>query len=110
MLQMKKTITPQILCEGLPVEFELILKHAQRLKFEQRPNYRYLRGLVRTLLSRQEASAVDWEVAKGLAGGWPSKVEALVKMRSAAKVCLLFTHSFFCYIIISRSQRQKSIE
>jgi casein kinase 1 len=33
MLDMKKAITPQILCEGLPVEFELILDHAQKLKF-----------------------------------------------------------------------------
>jgi len=107
MLQMKKTITPQILCEGLPVEFELILNHARKLKFEQRPNYQYLHGLVQKLLSKQEASTADWEVVKGLASNWPSKREALIK---DAKVLLLFTHFFFCYIIISRSQCQKSFE
>jgi hypothetical protein len=64
MLQMKMTITPHILCQGLPVEFELILKHAQKLRFEQRPNYQYLHGLVRQLLSKQEYSTTDWEVAK----------------------------------------------
>jgi serine/threonine protein kinase len=64
MLQMKKTITPHILCQGLPVEFELILKHARKLRFEQRPNYQYLHGLVRQLLSKQEYSTADWEVAK----------------------------------------------
>jgi serine/threonine protein kinase len=63
MLQMKKAITPHILCEGLPVEFELILNHARNLKFTQRPRYQYLRGLVRKLLSKQESSTADWEVA-----------------------------------------------
>lgn len=66
MLQMKTTITPHVLCEGLPVEFELILNHARKLKFEQGPDYRYLHGLVRELLSKQESSTTDWEVANRL--------------------------------------------
>lgn len=62
MLQMKKTIMPHILCEGLPIEFELILNHARKLEFEQRPNYQYLHGLVKRLLSKQESLTADWEV------------------------------------------------
>jgi serine/threonine protein kinase len=79
MLQMKKTIAPHVLCEGLPVEFELILNHARRLKFEQRPNYRYLHRLVRRLLSKQESSTVDWGVTNRLEGNCPSKGEVTVQ-------------------------------
>lgn len=104
MLQMKKTIKPHVLCEGLPVEFELFLKHARKLKFEQRPNYRYLHGLVQKLLSKQEASTMDWEVAKGLAGNWPSKGEALVKMQMY--VC--FRLLFFCNILLFPGQNAKT--
>lgn len=94
MLDMKKAITPQILCEGLPVEFEFILDHARfaarKLKFEQRPNYRYLRGLVRKLLSKQEPT-VDWEVAKGLTltGNWGKHSEMRFMRRYGYFFCSL---------------------
>lgn len=52
MLRMKKTIPLDIICEGLPVEFQLLLEHARTLKFEERPNYEHLHSLIRRLLSQ----------------------------------------------------------
>ena len=106
MLQMKKTITPHVLCEGLPVEFELILNHARKLKFEQRPNYRYLRGLVQKLLSEQEASTVDWEVVKGLAGNCSSKGEVLVNMRRYGYFLLPLFFSILYYFQVTMPKIQ----
>jgi serine/threonine protein kinase len=75
MLQMKKTFPLDVICEGLPIEFQLLLKHARTLKFEERPNYLHLQSLMRTLLSQHnsEPSAVGKDVTRELMGNWWSK-------------------------------------
>src|ERR1700728_2184206 len=43
-VQKKKQSMPlDVICKGLPDEFELLLKYARTLKFSERPDYRYLR-------------------------------------------------------------------
>jgi len=41
----KKYIEPEKLCLGLPNEFCDYIKYVNRLKFEEEPNYQYLKGL-----------------------------------------------------------------
>lgn len=55
----KSTITPEVLCNGLPVEFQLCLQHARSLGFSERPNYQYLRDLFSNL--RQQHANDDSE-------------------------------------------------
>ena len=51
--QMKKEILPEVLCENLPVEFKDYMKYVRSLKFEETPNYSYLRNLFVQLMKRQ---------------------------------------------------------
>lgn len=43
--QMKMNISPQVLCSTAPPEFPQILTYIRQLKFEQKPDYAYLRDL-----------------------------------------------------------------
>lgn len=45
----KITILPEILCEGLPSEFIIFLTYCRSLKFEDKPDYHFLKGLLREL-------------------------------------------------------------
>ena len=45
----KAAITSEMLCEGIPAEFQLCLQYAHSLGFSARPNYQYLRDLFSNL-------------------------------------------------------------
>ncbi|KAK2963304.1 putative Casein kinase I [Blattamonas nauphoetae] len=50
-----KINTPlETLCEGIPQEFGLFLKYAKDLKFEQKPDYFYIKRLFRTIFLKNE--------------------------------------------------------
>jgi hypothetical protein len=54
-VQKKKQSMPlDVICKGLPDEFELLLKYACALKFSERPDYRYLRELFSNLRQNPE--------------------------------------------------------
>ncbi|CAH1958667.1 unnamed protein product [Acanthoscelides obtectus] len=71
----KKMSTPiEELCKGYPVEFPTYLNYCRQLKFEERPDYSYLRQLFRTLFHRQGFTydyVFDWNMLKfgGSRGG-----------------------------------------
>ena len=50
-MEKKLQIPTEILCFGLPEEITIYLNYCKTLKFEDRPNYDYLRGLFLHLLS-----------------------------------------------------------
>ena len=43
-LAKKSEIEPEELCSGIPVEFMNMLKHCRELKFDEEPDYDYLKG------------------------------------------------------------------
>ena len=45
----KISITLDELCQGLPDEFKAFIHYARELKFEDRPDYNYLRNLLRKI-------------------------------------------------------------
>lgn len=50
----KKQSTPiEILCKGLPFEFRSYFEHVKGLRFEDRPDYDYLRKLFREVFKRK---------------------------------------------------------
>ncbi|CAF0839069.1 unnamed protein product [Adineta ricciae] len=60
----KKMSTPvEILCKGFPAEFAMYLNYCRGLRFEEAPDYMYLRQLFRILfrtLNRQYDCMFDW--------------------------------------------------
>ena len=57
------------LCEGLPEEFKEFLKYARNMKFEEKPDYEYLKGLLQKVADKNNidinAVKYDW-VIKGV--------------------------------------------
>lgn len=62
----RKISTPtDVLCQGLPAEFRLYFEHTRSLKFDDRPDYDYLKRLFRELFFRKGFSydnMFDWEI------------------------------------------------
>ena len=51
---MKKHMDLEILCRGLPKEVLEYMKYAKNLKFEQEPNYKYLKNLFQNILNKNK--------------------------------------------------------
>ena len=49
---LKKNIEPEKLCSDLPNEFSQYIKYARELKFEENPNYNYMKGLFINILTK----------------------------------------------------------
>jgi hypothetical protein len=59
----KRSTSIAQLCVGLPDEFSLFLKHARFLRFDEKPDYAYLRGLFHGLYDRmgyEYDQVFDW--------------------------------------------------
>ena len=48
----KKNIEPEKLCSQLPIEFSQYIKYVRELKFEEDPNYNYMKGLFINILTK----------------------------------------------------------
>ena len=53
-LDLKRSITPENLCQNLPQEFAHYVKYCRNLGFEEDPNYNYLRNLFKGLLVKMK--------------------------------------------------------
>jgi hypothetical protein len=53
MMEMKNTIGVDELCDQVPREFADYMDHVRALKFEDKPNYSYLRRVFRELFIRR---------------------------------------------------------
>ena len=68
-LQMKVSTSPRVLCDGLPAEFETFLNYARALKFSQKPNYQYLRDLMRGISQLPKNTIFDNNLIAGVGVG-----------------------------------------
>ncbi|XP_019760178.1 casein kinase I isoform X1 [Dendroctonus ponderosae] len=68
----KKMSTPvEVLCKGFPAEFSMYLNYCRGLRFEEPPDYMYLRQLFRILfrtLNHQYDYTFDWTLLKQKTG------------------------------------------
>ena len=71
-IKLKKSITLEQLCEGLPLEFLKYMKHVRSLAFEEEPNYSMLHNLIEQLM-KKSGYKFDHEY------DWVIKREALVR-------------------------------
>lgn len=66
--ELKCSITPDKLTEGLSKEFLLYFKHVKNLKFTEKPDYEYLKGLFALLAGNEginlESQHFEWETSK----------------------------------------------
>ena len=64
--QLKYDIKLDVLCEGQPVELAKFIQYARDMKFEDKPDYNYLRGLLRKAAEKNglqfDSSKFDWIV------------------------------------------------
>tara|TARA_B110000971_G_scaffold133699_1_gene136801 strand:- start:3876 stop:4787 length:912 start_codon:yes stop_codon:yes gene_type:complete len=61
----KKNISLEQLCKGIPKEFLLYMKHCRLLKFTDKPNYKLLKKLFITLFKKKNYSldfVYDWNI------------------------------------------------
>lgn len=50
-LEMKKSINDEELCDGLPEEIKLFVSYTKNLKFEEEPDYFYLKNLLKIVIN-----------------------------------------------------------
>lgn len=78
MISEKKMETSvQALCEGLPVEFSRFLTYCKSLHFEDKPDYSYLRKLLKTVFVREGYKyddVFDWTAEMAGSGSHPVPV------------------------------------
>jgi casein kinase 1 alpha len=63
----KKATSTDVLCKGWPAEFTMYLNYCKALKFEETPDYMYLRQMFRILfrtLNHQSDYVFDWTIHK----------------------------------------------
>jgi len=81
----KKMTTPtEVLCRGFPNEFAIYLNYTRSLRFDDKPDYSYLRKIFRDLFVRegfQYDYVFDWTVYK-----YQKNAEAIAKARDTAEV------------------------
>lgn len=74
----KLSTSLEVLCKGFPVEFATYLSYVRALRFEDKPDYAYLRKLFRDLFFKegyQNDFVFDWTIKKineGVSGDRPS--------------------------------------
>jgi len=81
---MEKKISTQVdvLCKGFPPEFSTYLNYCRTLRFEDKPDYAYLRRLFKDLASRENFdttdSVFDWSLAESNARAEPARIADVV--------------------------------
>ena len=53
---MKKNFNVEILTDGLPEEIKLFMDYIKKLKFDEDPNYDYLKKLLKTVINSKDSS------------------------------------------------------
>jgi serine/threonine protein kinase len=69
-LQMKVSTSTRVLCDGLPAEFEAFLNYTRALEFSQKPDYQYLRDLMRGVSQWPQNTLFDYNVIAAEVGSY----------------------------------------
>ncbi len=51
-MEKKMSVPVEVLCKGLPIEFSTYMNYCITLKFDEKPDYNYLRRMFRDLFER----------------------------------------------------------
>ena len=58
-MEAKILVTPDCLCEGLPCKVKTLLKYVLGLKFEEEPNYGYMKGILKAIADENNFTLHD---------------------------------------------------
>ena len=92
----------EILCKNFPNEFATYLNYCRRLRFDDKPDYVYLRRLFRDLFFKQR-----YDVAAGYKFDWTIRIAKNVCKINLSLYCVSFVHVamvifvffvWFCYV------------
>jgi casein kinase I family protein HRR25 len=61
-MEIKMETTPHVLCKGFPEEFEQYVDYSRNLKYEDDPNYKYLKNLFSNILKDDTEYIYDWDI------------------------------------------------
>lgn len=64
-MEKKMSIPIEVQCKGLPIEISTYLNYCRSLKFDDKPDYNFLRRILRELLEREGHKfdyCYDWTV------------------------------------------------
>lgn len=89
------------ICQGCPEEFVMFLAYCRSLEFEQRPDYNYLRRLLRDVATTNGLK-YDWKY------DWILKQESNSGTKSRASASPSPTASVFDFISESQSEHEVS--
>ena len=60
MIKERKTyITNDELCSGCPIEFNHFMRYTKNLKFEEKPDYKYMKDLIKGCANREGINLYD---------------------------------------------------
>ena len=66
-----------VLCQGIPDEFKTFIQYARDLKFEDRPDYSYLKDIIRQMCEKNQLifnyNKYDWILKKNSEGSYQKK-------------------------------------
>merc|ERR1740117_200641 len=80
-METKMSTPVETLCKGYPAVFASYLNYCRALRFEDRPDYAYLRRLFKDLFMREGCvndGMFDWSQPAGLTGSLSSSISAPV--------------------------------
>ena len=63
---MKVSTSSQVLCDGLPTEFETFLNYVHAFEFSQKSNYKYIRDLMCGVIRKDQNIIFDNNVVSQL--------------------------------------------
>ena len=87
-MEQKMTTPTDLLCRGFPAEFAVFLNYCRALRFDDKPDYSYIRKLFRDLFNRegyQYDYVFDWSVARTAHDGGASASRSAVPARAAGR-------------------------
>jgi casein kinase 1 len=88
-MDLKVSTKLDVLCRGLPAEFAVFLQYTRSLKFEEKPDYRYLMNVFLNLASRETIQIddhYDWHIPKASASQHMSSlIPPVIKKRRSRR-------------------------
>jgi casein kinase I family protein HRR25 len=107
-MEKKMTTSTEFLCLGFPKEFAIYLNYSRSLRFDDKPDYPYLRKLFRELYVREGYSydyVFDWSIPS--ASSAPTKEQVAAKEQNSADAAQAAIPAFVSPVVVGLRSKPK---